>query len=256
MARKAAWEDLADADLGPYTKSRGTRWGRVFSGLLVIATLTFVVAYYLPLFRAHQKLAQQYRDLDARAQGLSDTVSKTQVELKTASAQRDQLQGEHDRLASAKKSDTEQLERMRGTLTTTLEKLLKKGSAAVVLSGGSLVVALDSALLFQPQKLELTPSGRTLLCDVVKSTAAKSVAVRDSLTEGGTVPPALAASYAGQWALSAARAAAVAQGVQDACAFPAAQLSATGSATRDPIAAQLASLKTPLDHVELELGLR
>ena len=255
MARKAAWEDLADADLGPYAKSRGTRWGRVFTGLLLIAIATFVVAYYFPLFRAHQKLAQQYRDLDTRAQGLSDTVSNTQVELKAAALQRDHLQSEHDRLESANKKDDDRLERVRGALTTKLDKLVKKGAAAVVVSGGSLVVVLDSAFLFQPRKLELTPAGRTLLCDVVKSTDAKSVTVRDSLTEGAAIAPALAAAYAGPWALSAARSAAVAQGVQDRCAFPGAQLSATGYGTRNPISAQLGSFKAASDHVELELGL-
>ena len=255
MARKAAWEDLADADLGPYVKPRGTSWGRVFMGLLVIGTATFVVAYYLPLYRAHQKLGDQYRDLTTRAQGLSETVSKTQSELKSTTGDRDRLQGDHDRLESAKKSDGDQLERARAALTTKLDKLVKKGAAAVVVNGGALTVALDSAVLFQPQKLDLAPAGRTLLCDVVKSTEAKSITVRDSLTEGAAVPPALAASFAGQWALSAARAAAVAQGVQDGCAFPAAQLSASGNGTRDPIAAQLGSFKAATDHVELELAL-
>ena len=254
MARKAAWEVLADADLGPYAEARGTNWGRVFTGLLVIAAATFAVAYYLPLYRAHQRLGDQYRELTARSRGLSEGVSKTQVELKMVASQRDQFQSEHDRLERAKKNDDDRLESARGALKTKLDKLVKKGTAAVVVSGGSLFVAFDSAFLFQSRKLELTPAGRTLLCDVVKSTQAKSVAVRDSLTEGATIPPALAASFAGPWALTAARSAAVAQAVQDACAFPAAQLSATGNATGDPIAAQLGSFKAASDHVELELG--
>ena len=75
---------MADADLGPYGKSRGTRWGRVFAGLFFVAVATFVGAYYLPLYRAHQKLADQYRELGQRSQGMSETVSKLQVELKAA----------------------------------------------------------------------------------------------------------------------------------------------------------------------------
>lgn len=254
MARKAAWEDLADADLGPYAKSRGTSWGRVFVGLLVVGGATFVAAYYLPLYRAHQKLGDQHRELTQRVQVLTDSASKTQTELKAAVATRDQLQAEHDQRESAKKSDGDQLERTRAALSSKLDKLVKKGSAVVAVSNGSLFVALDASLLFLPQKLDLSPAGKALLCDVVKTGEAKSLAVRDSLAEGAAVPPALSASYGTPWALSAARAAAVTQGAQEACALPAAQLSATGNGTRDPLAAQLASLKAPLDHVELELS--
>src|SRR3954462_15969984 len=94
MARKAAWEDMADADLGPYAKSRGTRWGRVFAGLLFVAVATLVAAYYVPLYRAHEKLAEQYRELGQRSQGVSETVTRVQSELKAATEARDQLQAE------------------------------------------------------------------------------------------------------------------------------------------------------------------
>ena len=253
MARKAAWEDLADADLGPYAKARGTNWARVFSTLLVVVAATFVVAYYLPLYRAHQRLGEQYRELSQKSQSLSDSASKTSMELKTASDQRAALQAEHDQEESAKKSAAEQQERVRAALNVKLDKLVKKNSAAVVLNAGSLFVALDSALLFQPQKLDLTPTARTVLCDVVKAGEAKSWVVRDSLSEGAAVPPALAKLYPSPFAYSAARAAAVAQGLQEGCAVPAAQLSATGSGTRDPLAGRLGSFASPADHIELEL---
>ena len=251
MARKAAWQDMADADLGPYGKSRGTRWGRVLGGLLFVAVATFVAAYYLPLYRAHQKLAEQYRELGQRSQGLSESVSKAQGELKSVTEARDQLQAEHDVREGEKKVSGDQQERVRAALSTKLDKFVKKGSAAVLVRAGSLVVAFDSATLFVPQKLELTPAARTLLCDIVKTSDAKLLTVRASLAAASVVPPPLAAGYAGPWALSAGRAAAVAQILEQGCAVPRGQLSAMGTGNQQP----LPGLKLTGDPIELEIGL-
>jgi chemotaxis protein MotB len=249
MARKAAWEDLAEADMGPYAKRRGTAWSRVFLVLLLIGAATFVAAYYVPLYRAHQRLSDQYRELAHRSQSLSDSVSRAQQELKSTTEQRDQLQAAHDSAESAKKTDGDRRERLRSALGSKLDRFVKKGNAGVVVQEGALFVAFDSALLFSPQKLDLSPAGRQLLCDTVKTGEAKSVTVRASVVEGSTPPPALAKAYPTPWALSAARAAATAQSLQDACALPATQLSAAGLANREPLRA----LKVSGDHIELEL---
>jgi chemotaxis protein MotB len=255
MARKAAWEDLADSDLGPYgSKPRGSRWGRVFTGLLVLGFGTFVAAYYLPLYRAQQKLSDQYRELSQKSQSLSDGASKAQADLKTVSAERDQLQAEHDQRDHAQKNDASEQQRAHDAVSAKLDKAIKKNAAAVVSDGSTLIVALDSALLFQPQKLDLAPSAVSLLCDVLKSAAAKSVMVSDALAPGAALPAALAKTFATPWALSAARAAAVAEALVDKCSLPAAQLSATGSADHDQFGAQLASSKLPADRVELVLA--
>jgi len=251
MARKAAWQDMADdADLGPYGKPRATRWGRVFAGLLFVAVATFVAAYYLPLYRAHEKLAEQYRELGQRSQGLSESVTRVQGELKAAAETRDQLQAERDLRESGKKTTAEQQERAKVALSSKLDKYLKKGNAAVFVNAGSLIVAVDSALLFMPQKLELTPAGRALVCDVAKTSEAKALTVRASLAAGSVVPPALAPAYPSVWALSAGRAAAVAQALEHVCSLPAAQLSVVGNGN------QPTPLKLSFDPVELEIGLK
>jgi flagellar motor protein MotB len=208
----------------------------------------------VPLYRAHQRLDAQFRELGQKSQGLSDSASKAQLDLKAMTAQRDQLQAEHDQRDSAQKGDADKLERLRAALATKLDKLAKKGGAAVVINGGAVVVALDSAFLFVPQKLDVAPPARATLCDLVKSSDAKSIAVHGSLAEEASVPPALAKSYPGPIQLSAARAAAIASLLQSACSVPAAQLSAIGNGARDPSGAQLASFK-PADRVELELSL-
>jgi chemotaxis protein MotB len=250
----ARWEDFADADLGPYAKPRGTRWGRVFTGLLVLGFGTFVAAYYLPLYRAQQRLNDQYRELNQKSLSLEGNASKAQTDLKAVSTERDQLRAEHDQRDSAQKSDASQQQRVRDALSAKLDKWLKKSSAAVVANGTGSIVALDSALLFQPQKLDLTPTAFALLCDISKTSEAKSVTVNAALAPGSAVPAALAKTFATPWALSAARAATLAEALVDKCAFPAAQVSATGSADHDQFSVQLASSKLPADRVELVLA--
>lgn len=256
MARKAAWEELADADLGPYAKSRGTNWGRVLTALVLIAGATFVVAYYLPLHSAHRKLGEQYAELGQRAQGLSDAASKSKTELAATTAQRDTLQAEHDQLESTQKSDSERRDRVKAALDTKLERFVKKGSVAAVSSGEALIVAFDPALLFAPSKLDIHPGGRTLLCDATRSAQPKSVNVRAILADGAAVPPVFAKSFPNAWSFSAARAASVAQVLEEACSIPSAQLSALGNGSHDPFAAALASSKLPAERIELELKLR
>jgi chemotaxis protein MotB len=249
MARKAAWEDMAEADLGPYAKSRGTRWGRVFAGLLFVAVATFVAAYYLPLYRSHQKLAEQYRQLGQRSQGMAETVSHLEGELKGVTTARDELQNEHDQRAHASKASDEQRDRVRAGLVSKLDKLLKKRSAALPTNTSALFVAFDSAQLFFPQKVDLTPAGRALVCDVAKTSEAKTIAVRASLAADSVVPPALVGSYPSPWALTGARAAAVAQALQ-ACGVPAAKLSATGNGNEPPVP----GLELTGDPLALEIG--
>jgi chemotaxis protein MotB len=252
MARKAVWED---ADLGPYAKSGGTNWGRVLVLVLLVGIGTFVAAYYLPLYRSQQKLSEQFRDLSQKAQTLTDAATKTQADLKSVTSERDQLQAEHDQREAAKKSEADQLERARTELSAKLDKLVKKGSAAIATNGSSLLVGLDDAVVFQPLKVDPSPAGKAVLCDLAKSAQGLSVRVSGSLTESAAPPAPLLTSYGSLWGLSAARAAAVTAVLEDKCAFPPAQLAAVGNGKQDPFLAPLANLKSP-ERVVLELRAR
>ncbi|HEX3774233.1 MAG TPA: OmpA family protein [Polyangiaceae bacterium] len=244
----ASWDSAAD--LGPYAK-RGTNWGRVFVLILLVGIGTFVAAYYLPLYRAQQKLSAEYRELGQKSQSLTDSATKAQAELKSVTAERDQLQAEHDKRESAKKTEGAGLDRVTADLSTKLDKLVKKGSAVVTVNNGALLVALDGASLFTPQKLELSAAGKATLCEIAKSTQSFSLRINGSMLEDATMPAGLESSLGNPWALSAARAAAVAQALEEKCAFPAAQLSAIGNGKHDPFLSALATLKAP-ERIELE----
>jgi outer membrane protein OmpA-like peptidoglycan-associated protein len=224
----------------------------VFVLILLVGIGTFVAAYYLPLYRAQQKLSEQYRELGQKSQSLTDSATKAQTELKSVTAERDQLQAEHDKRESAKKTTSVDLDRVQSDLSTKLDKLAKKGSAIVTLNSGALIVALDAASLFAPQKLELSAAGKTTLCDVAKSAQNFAVRVNGSMLDDATVPAALESNFGNPWAL---RAAAVAQSLEEKCGVPAAQLSAIGNGKHDPFASALATLKAP-ERIELELRSR
>jgi chemotaxis protein MotB len=227
----------------------------VFFGLFAIATATFVAAYYVPLYRAHQRLDARYRELGLKSQSSAESEKKARLELEAMTQRRDQLRAESDQREGAKKDENDRLEQARAVLAPKLDKLVKKGSAAQVIDGSALYVALDSALLFVPQKLEVLPAARPLLCDTVKAADAKSIAVHGSLAEGASVPQALAKSYPGPIAISAARAAAIAQVLQTACKVPLGQLKAVGDGEHDALSARLVAFK-PSERVELELSFR
>lgn len=253
MARKAAWEDLADADLGAQRPARATPWGRVLVALLLVALVTFVAAYYLPLHLAHEKLGQKFRELDQRSVTLGEQLSTAQRELKAASERRDQLQAEQAQREATKQSDAERLARARTALAGKLDRVLKKGSAALATRPGALLVAFDSGTLFLPQKLELTSAARLLVCEVAKVAQPKAIAVHAVLAEAEPPPSPLSKSYPPPWGLSAARAASVAQVLATSCGLGGTQLSANGDGDHDLWASELASSKLPPDRVELEL---
>jgi flagellar motor protein MotB len=256
MARKAAWEDLADSDLGPYAKPRGTRWGRVLAGLLLVGAATFVAGYYVPLYRAQQRLGEQYRTLSEQSQALSQSASAARESLKATTEERDQLRAEQDQKDNATHDAASQRERAGAAVSSKLDKLIKKNGVVVVATDNALVVAVDSALLFLPQRLDLTSTAPALLCEILKAADAKSLEVSGVLAQGASAPAALGKSFPSSWALSAARAAAVAESAANKCGFSAAQLSATGNADHDRFGAALASTKLAADHVELVLDLQ
>jgi chemotaxis protein MotB len=196
-------------------------------------------------------LSDEYRALSDQSRAQSESIDTVRAQLKSVTSERDQLRTDHDRKVDADKDASSRRERARAGVSSKLDKLVKKGSVAVVATESALVVALDSAWLFLPQRLDLTPTAPSLLCEILKGADAKSLSVNGVLAQGTPVPAAFAKSFPSPWALSAARAAAVVESVASKCGLPAAQLSAAGSADHDPFNAALATSKLTGEHVEL-----
>src|SRR5690606_21596385 len=93
--------------------NRSKRCLRVIIGILVVATLTFIGAYYVPLFRAHAVLRDEYRQLSERRRVLDETLENKQRELEKIGKEKAELQAKLDERASEEEQQQASLEKLR-----------------------------------------------------------------------------------------------------------------------------------------------
>lgn len=234
------------------------RWVRLVPALLLVASATFVAAYYVPLRRAHVLLLEEQRKSNERGKDLEQTLSQVRGELQAKTAQLEKIEAERQQTEAAKKSSVERVEQLKTELAAKLDKQIKKGTAALAVADGQAFIVLPETAVFLPYKVDVSPQGRVLLCQVASTVAAVGPApIRVGAVSGppDLVPPVLQRDYPTPWALSAARAASVAQALQEACSVPGARLSAVGHAEHDPAGAALGETKLPAERVEISIAL-
>ncbi|HTN85395.1 MAG TPA: hypothetical protein VL242_16970, partial [Sorangium sp.] len=91
----------AGSSAGP---SSFSRWVRVAPALLLVASATFVAAYYVPLRRAHLLLIQEQQRSNQKAKELDQTLSQVRGELQAKTAEVEKLEAERQQAAALKKS--------------------------------------------------------------------------------------------------------------------------------------------------------
>ncbi|MFZ5894287.1 MAG: hypothetical protein ACOY0T_24715 [Myxococcota bacterium] len=245
MARNP-WEDDPDLQAFAGRRSGGMPWGRVFVGLIVVTGLTFLGAYYLPLFRAHDTLAAEHQRAVDQTRTLERSLADTKSELQKAAARRDELEAERQKRESGSASAASQLEGTRSELAGKLDKFIKKNLADVSVKNGVVTVSLADAVVLAPKKLEVGAGGKQILCDIAKAAGSRALWIH--ALDGGAEPdPALAAKYSGAWAVRSARAASLADALETKCHVPPTRLQALASARAT------AADKLPPQHFELEL---
>ncbi len=253
MARTPAWDDEVELKAfgGNLRPSGGSRWKNVLLGLCAVGAATFVLGYYLPLYQAHAKLTSDHRSLRQKSQAAGQSLQKAQTELSAASVARDKLQGEQTQREQSQKAAVAKLSAIQSELGPKLEKLAKKG-ALLELSGTRLAVGLSEGLLFVPQKAELSPRGKSVLCEVAKASGAAPLRVSAVIGSSGDVAPMVPAEFKSAWAFSSARAASVADALETKCGVPAAKLSAVGHGVNQPSAGSELAKQLPT-RVEIEI---
>ncbi|WP_437781746.1 hypothetical protein [Sorangium sp. So ce1097] len=236
-----------------------SRWIRVVPALLLIASATFVAAYYVPLRRAHMLLIQEQQRSNQKGTDLEQTLSQVRGELQAKTAELDKLDAERQQAAAAKRTGMERVEQVKTEIAGKLDRHIKKGIAAVAAAEGRAFVVLSEGAVFLPGTVDVSPQGQGILCQVSGALSASGgeAPLRVGAVSGppDAVPPALHAAYPTPWELSAVRAATVAQTLQDKCAVPGARLSAVGHAVHDPAAAALGETKLPPGRVEISIAL-
>jgi len=232
MARNPAWDDL-DGLGNNFGRSSSGRWKTVLVLLFLIGAATFVLAYYLPLYRAHAALTAQHQALSGKAQANADALKQAQAELSTTKERRDELERERFQQDSAKKSALSKLELVKASLSSKLEKYSSKGQLAVTLTEGRLFVSLPDSLLFAANKADVTAKGKAVLCDIAKSTAQNPLRVGSVAGDAGGAAPTLGDDFESIWAFTAARAASVAQTLEG-CGVASSRLIAAGHGSTQP----------------------
>ena len=227
-------------------------WAGLLVGVALVACGTFIFAYYVPLYRAHQTLAASHGRIMQQIKTLEDTLTQAQATLKSEIAKNQTFEAERRQRDSSTKSSAGELEPVKAALSQKLEGAISKKQAAVALDGDRLVVALGSSALFSTGKVEVSGSGKNVLCEIGKAAGSRPVRVESTTDEGG-VPAVLKLKYTNDWALTGAAAASVANTLEEKCSVQSAKLSASGYSNK-PVRKALEGNKISGLRVEIEIG--
>jgi chemotaxis protein MotB len=223
MARLPAWAEEPDqnAFAGRAPSGGGSTFKRVLVGFAVVGVATFVAAYYLPLYRAHQSLTVEQRTLSQKVETLESTLSTSKRELESVSREKSELSAEREKRDGVTKAGEEKLATLKKDISVKLEKAIAKGGVSLTVAGESVIVGVTDGLVFTPNKSDVSPKGKLLLCDVAKAASGRSIALSGVSAEAP-------ATFDSIWGYTAARAASAAATLESKCGVSAQKLSATG----------------------------
>jgi chemotaxis protein MotB len=250
MGKKNPWEE-SDHEVVAHEAgmraSRSKRWLRLVVGLVVVGTLTFIGAYYVPLFRAHAALRDEFQQLSEARRQLDETLKNEQRELERTTKEKAALQAQLDQHASKQEQQKAQLEDLKTRLSSKLRTYETKGQAGSLVEDGWVRIALDDDLLFSRNSLTIPSKGAGLLCDIATASPHATWRVVAMANPSERAAPALAAKFKSPLELSAARAAAVANEIKD-CNAEVNEVEAVSRLERQP---KVASVKLPAIVLEL-----
>lgn len=200
------------------SRHRGRGW-KVVSSLLLVVIVAFSLAYYVPLYRAHTTLTDQYRKLASESKRQREQLTETIETLKLVSAEREKLaeQSRHEHkdqdVVSQRTSKLE--ENLRGTL----KKFLGKGRVELSRQGSVIKATLGTPALLGQGNSDVTVFGKQALCALAGplKTAGAQVIVLGAAT---ATPPKGEFSFP----IAAGRAVNIAKQLIDGCGFDANKL--------------------------------
>jgi flagellar motor protein MotB len=240
---KKHWENLTEADdlaaVG-VPRHRGRGW-KILAGLLLIGAASFVIGYYLPLYRAHALLRNEYKTKSTEASTFRQQLVDTVATLKQTTEELSKLQSE----AAKQQKGTEALamrsEQLEHRLQAPLKKFLGKGRLGVERLHDKLRITLPAPAMVAATGGELTDFGKKALCALGASI--KDSNVQLSIQGLGVSPSEKSASA---WQLAATRAGNAAQWMSKTCGVDATRIEVVvRSATQTTETATLAVEVTP-----------
>jgi flagellar motor protein MotB len=219
---------LSSATVTPRSSAR--RW-RFTSGFLFFGTLTVVAGYYVPLRREAGRLRAEGDSLraelsQARAQ-LTESLARPPEAPPAAGAAPNS--GDVEARARAR------IERLDARLRERFGELARSQKLSVASAGERMSVAIANEQLFSGSSLDVSSSGRALLCDLAQTVMAEfdgQLRITGYYGKPRIVEPALSRRYASPWELSAARAARAVDVLVRDCRAPAERFLAVGYGPR------------------------
>ena len=170
-------------------------------------------------------------ELEQKIAQLERTIAEQSARLDELVAERSRNEAELAELRKAQEEREAELETYK-QLFARLKKLIDAGTIKVVFRKGKMMVAMDSAVLFDSGKSELKDDGKAALDEI--TAALVSVGDRDFLVAGHTDNVPLARRGMSNWDLSAQRAVKVVN-YMISRGFPAEHLGAAGFGEFDPV---------------------
>jgi chemotaxis protein MotB len=229
-----------------------TRWGRVLTGVLLVACATFALAYHLPLQRAHAALTSRFAELQTQVSTAQRSAEESRAKAKELGDKQQALESQSDQAKQNEKTAADASLAIKTTLQTKLEKPLAKEQAALGVAGSRVVATLSLAYVLSPGKLEVSPLGKAALCSVASAAGERSIRVV-AIADKKSIPPALAPKLKTPLQYSVAAAEAVTTTLLDKCNASPARTSATGLAAEPAARPQLEGKKLSGARIELWL---
>lgn len=218
--------------------STGTRKltaGRVAFGLVLIASVTLALGYYMPLSEAHALLAKEHRALSEAANGTKAQLEKTTQQLIEAKEERDELQGAIKKVEAERASGKSALDQITKSVETKLASSIKAKVVVVEPAADRVTLFIDESRIFKPSEVQPHKPGQTLLCTVAKGL--KDVEVDFNVGAHSQVNKVtdlvLKRNYPTTWELTGARAGSAARTMVQ-CGLPEKATRAVGLGHADP----------------------
>jgi chemotaxis protein MotB len=227
------WQSAASANelLEMGVSARPGRGWRIFAVLVAIGAVSFVGAYYVPLFRAHQRLSGEYEQLSQAATGDRQKLATTVKALENMATERDTLKSSQLEIDKDKAARGARLERFQRELEGKLRSASSKKQVRIERRDDSVEVTLLSGSLMAAGGDELSDAGKKLLCQIAD--AGKVFAPLRYELRG------LAKSGADSWETAAGRAASAAGTLTGSCRVEARSVVALASGDDQTKAGQL-----------------
>lgn len=211
------WASANDLTAMGVSASPGRGW-RIFAVLVTIAAVSFIAAYYVPLFRSHQRLSGEYAQLSQAATDDRQKLATTVKALENVSGERDTLKNAQLGQEQDKKARAERLERLSRELQS---KLQAKRQARVERRDDVLEVTFTSNATLNADGDGVSDAGKKLLCQIAgagKVFAPLRYEVRGLAKPGGDA-----------WETAASRAGSAAEALTGSCRVDARSVSAVAA---------------------------